>query len=83
MAGTTRTGRPVQAGDNVSITGVVQSVTGSGPNAVLVVLVTGALNGPVGVTPTVYSYTLTATTPSSNPPVGGIFAADTTASQSL
>lgn len=85
--GITRTGKPVQAGDQVSITGVVQSVSGSGPSAVLVILCSGALYGPVdaaGNNQTPYTYTLTATTPSSGtPPTGGVYAADVTASQSL
>ena len=82
--GVTRTGKPCQAGDQVSITGTIVSVTGSGPSAVLVILCSGALNGPTDAVTGAYSYTLTATTPSSGtPPTGGVYAADVTASQSL
>ena len=84
-SGITRTGRPVQAGDQVSITGTVVSVTGSGPEAVLVILCSGALfPADDSAGPGSYSYTLTSTTPSSGtPPSGGVYAADVTASQSL
>jgi hypothetical protein len=84
-SGVTRTGKPCQAGDQVSITGTIVSVTGSGPSAVLVILCSGALmpaDNSVSALP--YTYTLTATTPSSGtPPTGGVYAADVTASQSL
>jgi hypothetical protein len=82
-SGISRSGKPVQAGDTVSITGTVVSVTGTGPSAVLVILCSGALNGPTDTTTGAYSYTLTSTTPSTNPPTAGVYAADVTASQSL
>ena len=84
-SGISRTGKPVEAGDLVSITGTVVSVTGSGPSAVLVVLVSGGLfpaNNSVSAGP--YTYTLTSTTPNSGtPPTGGVYANDVSASQSL
>ena len=82
-SGISRSGRPVQAGDSVSITGTVVSVTGSGPSAVLVILCAGALNGPVDATTGAYSYTLTNTGVGTNVPSAGVYAADVNATQSL
>ena len=82
-SGVTRTGKPCQAGDQVSITGTVTSVTGAGPSAVLVILCSGALNGPTDLVTGAYSYTLTNTGAGTNVPSAGVYAADVTASQSL
>jgi len=82
-SGISRTGKPCQAGDQVSITGTVVSVTGSGPSAVLVILCSGALNGPTDTTTGAYSYTLSNTGAGTNVPSAGVYACDVTASQSL
>ena len=84
-SGISRSGKPVQAGDTVSITGTVTSVTGAGPSAVLVILCSGALlPGDNSVSALPYTYTLTSTTPTSGtPPTGGVYATDCTATQSL
>jgi hypothetical protein len=44
--GTTRDGKPIQAGDQVSITGTVVSVSGSGSQASLTVQCNGAAAQP-------------------------------------
>ena len=83
--GTTRNGKPVQAGDQVSICGTVMSVSGSGGSAVLVIQCQGSLlpaDNSVSALP--YTYTLTSTTPNSGtPPTGGVYAEDVAATQSL
>jgi hypothetical protein len=86
--GVTRTGKPVQVGDTVSITGVVTAVTGSGGAANLTVLCQGALDGPFNETTTVqggaYSYSIgVPLAGGTNAPATGVYAADVTASQSL
>jgi len=81
--GVSRSGKPVQAGDQISITGTVVSVTGAGPSAVLVILCSGALNGPTDAVTGAYSYTLSNTGAGTNVPSAGVYAADVTASQSL
>ena len=82
-SGISRSGRPVQAGDTVSITGTVTSVTGAGPSAVLVILCSGATKGSTDTTTGAYSYTLTNTGAGTNVPSAGVYACDVTASQSL
>ena len=82
--GVTRTGKPVQVGDQVSITGVVTAVTGSGVAANLTVLCSGALEGATDPTQNVYSYSIGVPLGGgTNPPATGVYAADVTASQSL
>ena len=82
--GITRTGKPVQVGDAVSITGVVTAVTGSGVSANLTVLCSGALEGATDPTQNVYSYSIGVPLGGgTNPPATGVYAADVTASQSL
>lgn len=84
--GITRTGKPVQIGDQVSITGVVTAVTGSGEAANLTVLCSGALTGPgiSGVVGGIYSYSIGVPLGGgTNAPSTGVYAADVTASQSL
>jgi hypothetical protein len=86
--GITRTGKPVQVGDQVSITGVVTAVTGSGVSANLTVLCSGVLDGPTDVIANVqqgtYSYSIgVPLAGGTNAPSTGVYAADCTASQSL
>lgn len=81
--GVTRSGKPVQIGDQVSISGLVTGVTGTGPSAVLTILCSGAVNGPTDLVTGAYSYTLSNTGAGVNVPASGVYAADVTASQSL
>ncbi len=82
--GITRTGKPVQIGDQVSITGVVTAVTGSGVSANLTVLCSGALEGATDPTQNVYSYSIGVPLAGGTlPPSTGVYAVDVTATQSL
>jgi hypothetical protein len=82
-----RAGKPVNVGDTVSITGTVVSISGYGPEAVLVILCAGCTEpaGDLvsGVQQGVYSYTLSNTGAGTNVPASGVYAADVTNSQSL
>jgi hypothetical protein len=96
--GTTRTGKPVQVGDQVSVTAIVTAVTQQSGGALasgnlggaanLTLQLQGCLDGPSdvvgGVQQGTYVYTLgSAPTTSRGGPTVGVYAADVTASQSL
>ena len=91
--GTTRTGKPVQVGDLVSITGVVTAVTAQsgvtlssgnlGAAANLTILCSGTTNGPTDLVTGAYSYTITNTAAGTAVPTVGVYAEDVTATQSL
>jgi hypothetical protein len=78
-----RTGKPVNVGDSVSITGTVTAITGTGAGAQLTILCSGATNGPTDPTTGAYSYTLSNTGAGTNVPPSGVYSADVTATQSL
>jgi hypothetical protein len=83
-SGITRAGKPVTVGDQVSITGVVTAVTGSGVSANLTVLCSGALEGATDPIQNVYSYSIGVPLAGGTlAPATGVYAADVTASQSL
>jgi hypothetical protein len=82
--GVSRSGKPVNVGDTVSITGVITAITGSGPEANLTVLCSGATNGPTDPVTGAYSYSIgVPLAGGTNAPATGVYAADVTASQSL
>jgi len=86
--GVSRTGKPVNVGDTVSISGVITAITGTGAGANLTVLCSGALDGSYNETTSVqqgvYSYSIgVPLVGGTNAPATGVYAADVTASQSL
>ena len=82
--GVSRTGKPVNVGDTVSITGTITAITGYGPGANVTVLFAGALEGPTDPITGAYSYTLGAPLAGgTNPPTTGVYAADCTSAQTL
>jgi hypothetical protein len=88
LQGVTRSGKPVEVGDQVSITGVVTAITGGGTSANLTVLCSGALDGPTdvigGVQQGVYSYSIGVPLAGGTlAPATGVYACDVTATQSL
>jgi hypothetical protein len=84
LQGVTRAGKPVEVGDQVSITGVVTAITGGGVSANLTVLCSGALNGPTDLVTGAYSYSIGVPLGGgTNAPATGVYAADVTATQSL
>jgi hypothetical protein len=81
--GVSRTGKPVNVGDTVSISGIITAISGYGPQANVTVLCSGALEGPVDPTQNVYSYSIgVPLAGGTNPPTTGVYAADLTSSQS-
>jgi len=82
--GVSRTGKPVNVGDTVSISGTITAISGYGPGANVTVLFAGALEGPTDPTTGAYSYTLGAPAAGgTNAPAVGVYAADCTSAQTL
>ena len=82
--GVSRTGKPVNVGDTVSITGTIIAITGYGPEANLTVQCSGATNGPTDPVTGAYTYNIGVPLGrGTNPPATGVYAADVTATQSL
>jgi hypothetical protein len=82
--GVSRTGKPVNVGDTVSITGVITAISGYGPGANVTVLCSGALEGATDPVQNVYSYSIgVPLAGGTNAPTTGVYAADLTSSQSL
>lgn len=82
--GVSRTGKPINVGDTVSITGTIVAITGYGTGANVTVLCSGALEGATDPVQNVYSYQIGAPLAGgTNPPTTGVYAVDLTASQSL
>ena len=91
--GTTRSGKPVQVGDQVSITGVVTAITAQsgvtlssgnlGANANLTILCSGTTNGPTDLVTGAYSYTITNTAAGTAVPTVGVYGEEVNATHSL
>lgn len=81
---TSRTGKPLNVGDTVSISGTIVAITGSGSTANITVQMSGATNGPVDPTLGVYQYSIGAPLAGgTNPPTTGVYGADCTSAQTL
>jgi hypothetical protein len=85
--GVSRTGKPINIGDTVSISGIITAITGYGTGANVTVLCSGALDGPTdvigGVQQGVYSYSIgVPLAGGTNAPSTGVYAVDMTATQS-
>lgn len=81
--GVSRTGKPVNVGDTVSISGIITAISGYGTQANITVLCSGALEGATDPTQNVYSYSIgVPLAGGTNAPSTGVYACDLTATQS-
>ena len=81
---TSRTGKPLNVGDTVSISGTIVAISGSGSGANVTVQMAGALNGPVDPTLGAYQYSIgVPLAGGTNPPATGVYGADCTSAQTL
>ena len=89
---TTRTGKPVNVGDIVSISGTVVAITGYGATANVTVQCSGQTNGPSDPVTGAYAYQIGVplsgvfpypAIPTLNPPATGVYGCDVTSAQTL
>jgi hypothetical protein len=82
--GISRTGKPLNVGDSVSISGVITAISGTGAGANITVQCAGATNGPLDTTTGAYSYSIGIPLGGgTNAPATGVYAADCTSVQTL
>ena len=80
--GVSRTGKPINVGDTVSITGIITAITGYGTGANVTVLCSGALEGATDPVQNAYSYSIgVPLAGGTNPPATGVYAVDMTTTQ--
>lgn len=81
---TSRTGKPLNVGDTVSISGTITAITGTGATAAVTVQCSGTTNGPVDAITGAYSYQIgVPLAGGTNPPSTGVYGADCTSAQTL
>jgi hypothetical protein len=82
---TSRTGKPLNIGDQVSISGTIVAITGSGDGANITVQCAGSLYGPVDAAGVgVYQYNIGVPLAGGTlSPATGVYGADCTSAQTL
>ena len=81
---TSRTGKPLNVGDTVSISGTIVAITGTGATANVTVQMAGATNGPIDTVTGAYQYSLgVPLAGGTNAPATGVYGSDCTSAQML
>jgi hypothetical protein len=81
---TSRNGKPINVGDQVSIVGIVTAITGLGANANVTVQCSGQTNGPMDPVTGVYSYQIgVPLAGGTNAPSTGVYGCDLANAQTL
>lgn len=79
-----RNGKVINIGDQVSIVGIVTAITGTGATANVTVQCSGATNGPVDPVTGAYSYQIgVPLAGGTNPPSTGVYGCDLANAQTL
>jgi hypothetical protein len=81
---TSRNGKPINVGDQVSIVGIVTAIVGTGATANVTVQCSGTTNGPIDTVTGAYQYSIgVPLAGGTNPPSTGVYGCDLTNAQTL